>query len=97
VTPDLILSIGVLTGIGAAALMIAESVARCSDAADEERLDEESIARAIANARPLIADEISRSHGLPMDDDDVQELHRREAAEFRSITQRLDLRDGTAS
>ena len=90
-TPDIILAIGVCAGIGIAALRIAESVAQRRDAAEEQRLDEESIDRAVADARAILAeDQVSQSHGLPMDDDGVLPLHWREAAEFRWITTRLD-------
>lgn len=93
-TPDIILAIGACAGIGIAALRISESVAQRRDAADEQRherrLDEESIDRAVADARAIIRDEVSEARGLPMDDDDVRPLHWREAAEFRWISARLD-------
>ena len=106
---DIVLAFGAVAGIGIGALRIAESWAQRQDdkerhrdkrvaqrIADEKRRDEESIDRAVADARALIRDEISQSHGLPMDDDDMRPLHWREAAEFRWLTVRLDQGDTTS-
>ena len=72
-------------GIGAAALQLAEAL----DTKPTE--DGDAVDRAVADVRAILAeDQVSQSHGLPMDDDGIRPLHWREAAEWRWITVRLD-------
>ena len=106
---DIVLAIGAVAGIGIGALRIAESWAQRQDdkasrrdkrvaqrIADEKRRDEESIDRAVTDAQALIRGEISKAHGLPMDDDDVRPLHWREQAALRWISL-LEQNDSTTT